>query len=131
MPVKGGERAGLTEMFDPERAHPMTRDRAKPGERRRMSVEHGHDPAMRGHIGQQPLDMRARMHEPAFARALRRGPSGIEAIGRGHGEDANVAPVLRHQADRGDRFRRDRAGIGDDHLTIRSGRTHPVSAVDD
>ena len=45
-----------------------------------------------------------------------RGPAGIEPVGRGDGEQADVAPVLGHQADRLDRLRRHRAGIGDDDL---------------
>jgi len=33
------------------------------------------------HVRQQPLDVRARMHQPAFAGALRGGPAGIEPVG--------------------------------------------------
>ena len=118
-------------MLDAERPHAMAVDRAEPGERRRMAVEHGDDAAMRRHVGQQPLDMRAGMHEAALARALRRGPAGVEPVGRGHGEQADVAAVLRHQADRLDRLRRDRAGVGDDDLAVRAGLAQPVGAVDD
>ena len=71
------------------------------------------------------------MHEPALARALRGGPAGVEPIGRGDGEQADVATILGHQADRLDRLRRDRTRVGDDHLAIRPGFAHPVGAVDD
>ena len=71
------------------------------------------------------------MHQAAFARALRRGPAGIEPVGRGDREQADVAPVLRHQADGGDRFRRDGAAIGHDHLRVRPRLAQPIGAVDD
>ena len=83
------------------------------------------------HVGEQPLDMRAGMHEAAFARALRRGPAGIQAVGRGDGEKSDIAAVLGHQADRLDRFRRDRARIGDHDLAIRARHAQPIGAVDD
>ena len=121
VPVELGERAGLAEMLDAERARAMAGDRAEPGQRRRVAVEHGDDAAMRRHVGEQPLDMRARMHQAALARALRRGPAGIEPVGRGDREQADVAAVLRHQADGLDRLRRDRAGIGDDDLAFGPG----------
>ena len=70
--------------------------------------------------GEQPLDMRAGMDQAALARAARRGPAGIEPVGRGDGEKPDIAAVFRHQADGLDRFRRDRAGIGDDDLAIRA-----------
>src|SRR6185437_9055227 len=40
VPVEVGERAGLAEMLDAERARAMAGDRTEPGERRRMAVEH-------------------------------------------------------------------------------------------
>src|SRR5665213_2769852 len=67
MLVELGQRAGLAEMLDAERARAMAGDGAEPGKRRRMAVDHSDDAAMRRHIGKQTLDMRARMHQPALA----------------------------------------------------------------
>ena len=61
------------------------------------------------------------MRQPAFARALRGGPAGIETIRRGDGEKADIAAIFGHQADGLDRFRRDGAGIGDDDLAFGPG----------
>ena len=88
-------------------------------------------PQLERHIGQQLLDMRAGMDEPALARPLRRRPAGIEAVGGRDGEQPDVAPVLRHQADRLDRLRRDGSGVGHDHLAVRPGLAQPIGAVDD
>src|SRR5215468_6202261 len=57
VPVKLRDRAGLPEMLDAERADAMAVDGAEPGERRRMAVEHGDDPAMGRHIGHELFDM--------------------------------------------------------------------------
>jgi len=75
--------------------------------------------------------MRSGMDEAALARALGRGPARVEPVGRGDGKQADVAAVLRHQPDRLDRLRHDRAGIGDDDLAIRTGRALPIRTVDD
>src|SRR5215831_246944 len=66
VPIKLRDRAGLPEMLDAERAHAVTAHGAEPGERRRMAVEHGDNPAMGWHIGHELFDMRARMHKPAL-----------------------------------------------------------------
>src|SRR5439155_8029014 len=76
MAIKLGNRSGLAEMFDPEWPHPMAVDRTEPGERRRVPVDDGHDPAMGRHFGEDPFDMRTGVDETAFARAQRRGPAG-------------------------------------------------------
>ena len=96
-----------------------------------MAVEHADDAAVGGHVGKQPLDVRARMNEAALAGALRRGPAGVEAVGGGDGEQSDVAAVLAHQADGLDRLGRDRAGVGDDDLAVRSRLAQPVGAIDD
>jgi hypothetical protein len=59
-----------------------------------MAVEHRDEAAMGRHVGQQALDMAAGVDEPALAGALRRRPAGVEAVGRGDGEQADVAAVL-------------------------------------
>src|SRR5262245_6178833 len=71
------------------------------------------------------------MDESAFAGPARSGPARIQAIGRRHGEEAYIAAILGHQADRLDRLARDRTLIGDDDLAVRAGRPQPVGAVDD
>ena len=88
-------------------------------------------PQLRRQVGEQPLDMRAGVDEAALAGALRRGPAGVEPVGRGDGEQADVAAVLGHQADRLDRLGRDRAGVGDDDLAVRARLAQPIGAVDD
>src|SRR5262250_1608535 len=72
VPIKLRDRAGLPEMLDAERAHAMAVDGAEPDERRRMAVEHGHDPAMGRHIGHELFDMRARARGAAVQPALSR-----------------------------------------------------------
>jgi hypothetical protein len=88
-------------------------------------------PQWRGSRLEQALDMGARVDQPRLAGPLRRRPAGVEPIGGGDRDQPDVAPVLRHQADRLDRLRRDGAGIGDDDLGVRPGLAHPVGAVDD
>src|SRR5262249_54149287 len=82
--IEIGDRAGLAKMLDTERAYAVAGDGAKPGERRRMTIEHGDDGAMGRQLLEQPLDMGACMHQAALARPLRRGPAGIEAVGGSH-----------------------------------------------
>ena len=75
----------------------------------RMAVDDGDQRAMRRQIGKQPLDM-AVAHAPGRARARARGgPAGIQPVGRGDGEQADVAAVFRHQADGLDCLGRDGA----------------------
>ena len=74
-----------------------------------------------GKSAEQPLDVRAGVDKAAFARPQRGSPAGVEPVGRGDRQEADVAAVLRHQPDRLDRLGRDRAGIGDDHLAFGPG----------
>src|SRR5215213_11421593 len=96
--IEIGERSGLAEMLHAQRARAMTMDRAEPAERRRMRVAYSDNAAMRSQVRHQPLDMRARMHEPALARALRGGPPRVQPIRRCYGEQPHVAAILAHQA---------------------------------
>jgi hypothetical protein len=130
VPIEVGERTSLPKVLDTKRANAMTADRADPGKGRRVAIEHRHDAAMGRQIGEQALDMRTRMHKPALARSLRRGPAGVETVRRGDGEEAYVPAVLGHQSDGLDRFRRDRTGIGDYDLAVRPWFAQPVGAVD-
>src|SRR4029079_3492914 len=118
-------------MLDAEWPHAIARDRAEPGQCRRMSIEHADDAAMRRYGGTQALDVRSRVHEAALARALRRGPARVEAIGRCDRQQPDVTAVFRHQADGLDRFGGDSAGIGDDDLAIWARLAVPISAIDD
>src|SRR5580692_5251205 len=61
------DRAGLAEMLDTERPHAMAMDGAEPRQGRRMTVENADDAAMPRQAGEQPLDMRAGVHQPALA----------------------------------------------------------------
>src|SRR3974390_1063479 len=79
--VELGERSGLAEMFNAERAGTVAGNGAEPGQRRRMPIEHRDDAAMRRHLRPQPLDMRARMPRAALAGPWRGGPAGIEPVG--------------------------------------------------
>src|SRR5260370_16524697 len=81
VPVEIADRSGLAEMLDPERAHAMAGDAAEPGQRRWMAVDHGDDAAMIGDVGEQPLDVCARMHEAALAPPLPPGPAALEPLG--------------------------------------------------
>ncbi len=116
-----GDGAGLAEMLDAQRAHAVAVDGPQPGKRRRVVVEHGDEAAVGWHLGEQPLDVGARAHIAALARALGGGPAGIEAVGRGDGEQADVAAVLGDQVGGLDRLGRDRARADDNNLTIGAG----------
>ena len=74
--VEVGQRSGLAEMLDAERAYAVARDCPQPRKRRRMSIQDGDNATMRRHIGEQPFDMRARVNKAPFSRALRCGPAG-------------------------------------------------------
>ena len=118
-------------MLDAERAHAVAVDAAEPGERRRMAVDHGDEAAVARQRREQPLDMAHGAAHAVGAGARRRRPAGIEPVGRGDREQADVAAVLADQAGRLDRLGRDRAGIGDDQLGVRPRLAQPVAAVDD
>ena len=131
VPVELRDGAGLAEMLDPERPHPVAADRSEPGQGRRMAVEHGDNAAMGRQLGEQPLDVRAGVNEAALARAHRRSPARVEPVRRGHGEQPHVAAILGDKARRLDRLRRDRARIGNNHLAIRARLAQPIGAIND
>src|SRR5579883_845602 len=70
VPIEIRDRTRLAEMLDAERTHAVAVHGAEPGERRGMAVENGDDAAVVRHALEQALDVRARMHEAALARAL-------------------------------------------------------------
>ena len=96
-----------------------------------MSVDDRQERAVRRHIGEQALDVASRMDEAVLACPLCGRPAGIQPVGRSDGEQADIAPVFRHEAYGFDRFRRQAAGIGDDDLRIGTGLSHPIAAIDD
>src|SRR6516225_12163303 len=75
--------------------------------------------------------MRTGMNKPALASPARRSPAGIETVGRGDRQQADVAAILSHKSDRLNCFWRDRPGVGHDELAVRTGRAQPISAVHD
>jgi hypothetical protein len=79
--VEIGNGSGLAEMLDAERAGAVAVDGSKPCERRRVSIDHAHESAMRGYVGEQTLDVASRMDKAVLARPLRRRPAGIQPVG--------------------------------------------------
>jgi hypothetical protein len=47
----------------------LRRTAAEPGERRRMTIEHGDEAAMGRQVDKQPFDMRARVDKDPLSRA--------------------------------------------------------------
>ena len=102
MTVEIGQVAGLAEMLDSERLHPLAAHPAEPAERRRMPVDQGDQRRVRRQIHEQPLDMgRAALPSglvptpvDALAPALGGVPAGVQAVGRGHGEEAGAGNLL-------------------------------------
>ena len=71
------------------------------------------------------------MHQTALARPTGRGPAGIEPVGRRDRQQADIAAILRHQADGLYGLGRHRAAIGHHDLAIRTRLAQPIGAVDD
>ena len=132
VPVEVGERAGLAEMLDAERAHAMAvrPRRARPaspdGRRARVTMPQcgGTSASSRSICERACTRPRSRARCAAVQPALSRSAEVTAS-------SPTSRRSSRHQADRLDRFRRDRAGIGDDHLRIRARLAQPIGAVDD
>ena len=92
VPVQVGHRSGLSETLDAQGPGAVTHHGAEPAERRRVPVEHRDEAARRGHRGEQALDMALGARPPGLAQALRGGPARLKPVGRGDGEQADVAP---------------------------------------
>src|ERR1700722_13892612 len=90
------DRTRLPEVLDAERTNAMSAHRTKPAECRGMAIDDGDDAAMPWQAHEQPFDVAAGMDEAAFPRPPRRGPAGIESIGRSDREQADVAAVFGH-----------------------------------
>ncbi len=125
VPVEVRDRAALPEMLNTERLHPVAIDAADPGKRRRVAVDHGDQPAVARQRRKKPLNVAHGVDDTALPRPLGRLPPGIQPIGGGDGEHANITAVLAEQACGADRLRRDRALIGDHHLGVRAGPPAP------
>src|ERR1700726_5220336 len=93
--IELANRAGLAEMLDAERLHPVTADAAEPAERGRMTVDHGDDAAVARQRRQQFFDMAQMLHAAAVtSERPRRGPTGMQPVQRGDGKEANVPAAL-------------------------------------
>src|SRR5207248_4424008 len=116
------DRAGLAEMLNAECFEPMAPYAAEPTQRGGMAVDHGNYPAVSRQRRQQLFDM-AEMRQAAVvaAQVSRRGPAGMQTIGRCNRQQPDIPAVLADQADRFDGVRRKLAGIGDYEVAIRSG----------
>src|ERR1700694_1524832 len=73
MAIEVVDGAGLAEMLDAERFHPVTAHAAEPAERRGMAVDHGDDAAVARQRRQQFLDMAEMRHAAAVAAQFSRG----------------------------------------------------------
>ena len=124
--------AGLAEMLDAERFHPVAAHTAEPTQRRRMAVDHGDDAAVARQRRQQFFDMAQMLHAAAVAaQRPRRGPPRMQPVQRGDGKQADIAAALADETCRLDRFGRDRACIGDDGFGVRPGLAQPLRALGD
>ena len=103
--------AGLAEMLDAERARGgRARRRARTGVAGwpSMSV---HEPASGASGASELLHMGDRVAMAGLAGALGRVPAGVQAVGRGHGEQAGAGIFVEDLAVRLDRLGGDRAGV--------------------
>src|SRR5437870_1611351 len=84
--------AGLAEMLDAERLEAVAAYAAEPAQCRWMAVDHADDAAVARQRRQQPLDM-AEVARSAVLTAdpARRGPAGMQAVGRGDRQQADIA----------------------------------------
>ena len=126
-----GDVAGLAEGVDAERVDAVPGDRAEPGERRRVAVEHGDDRGVGGEPSQQPFDRRGApgiAGDPGLAGA---DPTLVQAVGRGDGQEPHVRDVLAQRVDRLLGFGRHRPHIGDRQRGAVAGRPGaPIGAAD-
>ena len=98
MPVEVPDRAGLPEMLHTQRNCPVAVNTAKPGKRRRMAIDHGHEAAMPWQLREQAFGCRDGIVLAPGAGTLRRCPPGIQPIGGSHGQNPDIASCLRDQS---------------------------------
>ena len=112
-------------MVDPERHQRVVGDAAEPRQGRRVAVDHGYQRGARAEPAKQPLD-------PAGLAARQRHlPLSVEAVGRGDREQPRAGHILADCLMGCERFRGDRAAIGDCQLGIGAGLAQPISTADD
>src|SRR6516164_2422049 len=73
--VELGQRSGLAEVLDAQRAHAVAAHTAKPGQRLGIGVRHGDDGRIARQLRQQVLDVRSHLAPALLARALSRVPA--------------------------------------------------------
>ena len=76
----------------------VTRHRSEPGERQRVPVDDRDQCAVCRHPVEQALDMAAGARQAAPSGAASRRPAGVQAVGRCHREETDVAAVFGHEA---------------------------------
>src|SRR3982750_4336107 len=91
--------AGLAEMLNAERFEPMAPYAAEPTERGGMAVDHGDDPTVSRQRPEHFFDM-AEMRQAAAvaAQVSRRGPTGMQTIGRRNRQQPDIPAALADQA---------------------------------
>ena len=82
-------------------------------------------------VGQQGFHMASGVQIAMQARSLRAVPAGIEPVGRGDGENGDIAPVAADGSGGGDGFAGQHALIGDHHLAFGRRGLQPIGAPDD
>jgi len=108
--------ARLAEMGGAEHDGPVPPYPAEPGQRGGAPVDHRHDDCVAGHAAEEPPDVAGRERPAGGAHAPGGLPALVEAISRGDGKDADVAPVGSDHAGGGNRLGGDGALIGDDKV---------------
>src|SRR3954454_13770848 len=83
--VEVANSVGLAELLDAERFEPVSAHAAEPAERGRMAIDHGHDAAVPRQLRQRLLDMPDILDATSVSPQVpRRGPPGMEPVGRGY-----------------------------------------------
>ena len=118
-------------MFDAEGAGAVAGDGAEPGQGLGVAVDDGDEAGVGSERRQQALDVGAGADAAGLAGAFGGVPAGVQAVGRGNGEQAGAGHVLEQLVVGGDRLGRDRAGVDDGQFGPRRRRPQPVAAQDD
>src|SRR5262245_3426620 len=101
MAVEVVDGAGLAKMLDAERFHAVAADAAEPAERGRMAVDDGDDAAIARQRRQQVFYVVKILHATAVAAQFPcGGPSGVQPVRGGDGEQADIAVALADEANR-------------------------------
>jgi hypothetical protein len=118
--VEVADGAGLAEMLHAERKGLVAGHRAEPGQRRRVAVDDRDNSAWRGSSPSSVSMWLRRLRVAAGARALCRGPAGVQPVRRGDGQHADIAPVIARSMPAASMASGATAAlIGDDDLAVR------------